>query len=78
MVGKSKKLPGSRPYKNCGNDTLVQAVQDCKNGLSYRKATEKYNISKSTLQRKVEKKHCQPVGRPTVFLKMTSITSAKE
>ncbi|KAF0694493.1 HTH psq-type domain-containing protein, partial [Aphis craccivora] len=67
MVGKSKKRPGSRPYKNFSNDTLVQAVQDCKNGVSYRKVAEKYGISKSTLQRKVVKKHCQPVGRPTVL-----------
>lgn len=67
MVGKSKKRPGSRPYKNFSNDTLVQAVQDCKNGLSYRKVAEKYGISKSTLQRKIVKKHCQPVGRPTVL-----------
>lgn len=66
MIRKSKILTDSRPYKNFSNDTLVQAVQDCKNGLSYRTEAEKYGISKSTLQRKVENKHCQPVGRPTV------------
>jgi len=70
MVGKSKKRQGSRPYKNFSNVSLIQAVQDCKNRLSYRMASEKYGIPKSTICKKVAEKHCQSVGRPTVLSKV--------
>jgi len=43
MVGKSKKLPDSRPYNIFSNDTLVQAVQDCKKILSLTALKLKYN-----------------------------------
>lgn len=66
MPRKHQKAPGSRPYANWSEETLQTALAEIQTGtISYRDAQDKYNIPKSTLQRKIKNKHMKKVGRPT-------------
>ena len=68
MPRKHKRRLGSRKYHDFSNETLEKALDDViKTGLSFREASEKYGIPKSTLHRKRNKQHTRPVGRPTAF-----------
>ncbi|KAJ4446186.1 hypothetical protein ANN_12879 [Periplaneta americana] len=57
------KSPSSRAV----GENLVKAVADVKAGLSYRKAAEKYGISKSTIERYTKGRHTGKFGRPYVL-----------
>ncbi|RVE41355.1 hypothetical protein evm_013996 [Chilo suppressalis] len=66
MPRKHQKAQGSRPYANWSEQTLQNALANIRAGtISYRDAQDKYNIPKSTLQRKINDKHMKKVGRPT-------------
>lgn len=57
-----------RKYHDYSEELLQIALTDIRrNKLSVRQAEEKYGISKSTLNRKINNKHLQKYGRPPVF-----------
>lgn len=61
-----QKVPGSRPYANWSEQSLQNALADIRvRKMSYRDAQDKYNIPKSTLQRKINDKNMKKIGRPT-------------
>lgn len=64
---KRSRAVGARAYHNFLDGTLEMAVADVKSGLSYRKASEKYGISKSTIDRHLKGKHPGKVGRQYVL-----------
>lgn len=68
MPNKYRRVLGSRKYHDYTEETLQVAIKDItKNNLTYRAASEKYNISKSTLERKFNKKHMKKPGGQTVL-----------
>lgn len=68
MPRRYKRSPGSRNYKNYSEATLKLALDEIRQGLiSINKASDKYNINKSTLSRKMRGKHASTVGHPTVL-----------
>jgi hypothetical protein len=57
MPNKYVRRIGSRKYADYTEDTLAKAILDMKmNKLTYRMASDKYQISKSTRQRKCNEK----------------------
>ena len=63
-----KRQDGVRQYANYTEESLAEAVAAVTNGsLSQRKAQERYNIPRSTLQNKLGAKHKKNIGTPTVF-----------
>lgn len=68
MPSSYKRTPGSRKYRDFSNKTLNDAIRDIKiNKLSFREAQDKYNIPKSTLQRKIQNKNMKKVGGQTIL-----------
>ena len=68
MGRRHKRKLGARRYKDYSNDVLQEALNDIDtNNVTFREAAEKYNISKSTLQRKMEKKNMRAPGRPCLL-----------
>ena len=55
-------------YTSSNHDDLEKAANDVKKGvLSYRKACEKYNVKKTTLQDYVKNGGVKKIGRPTLL-----------
>lgn len=68
MPNEYKRLLGSRKYHDFTSETLEKALSDIRNNkLTYRAASDKYNIPKSTLERKFNKKHMKKYGGQTVL-----------
>lgn len=61
MEGRKKK------YHLFDDKTLFLAAEAVKRGMSYRKAEEKFQIPKSTIQRKIKNIQQNRFGRPPVF-----------
>lgn len=59
---------GARTYHDFLDEQLEKAVAAVKLGMSFRQASEKYGVSKSTIQRHLVGKNCGKFGRPYVFL----------
>jgi predicted DNA-binding protein (UPF0251 family) len=63
MPNKYVRRIGSRKYADYTEDTFAKAIFDVKtNKLTYRMASDKYQISKSTLQRKCNEKNMKTAG----------------
>ncbi|KAK6167094.1 hypothetical protein SNE40_021198 [Patella caerulea] len=70
MVRNYKRKVGSRSYRNYTEDALQNAIQAVQSKrLSVKKAAETYKIPRKTLGNKVNEKHLNKPGRPTVFSK---------
>jgi hypothetical protein len=66
MLNKYVRRIGSRKYADYTEDTLAKAILDITtNKLTYRMASDKYQISKSTLQRKCNEKNMKSAGGQT-------------
>lgn len=68
-----KRIPGSRTYRNFSEETLENALNEIPNKrLTYREASDKYNIPISTLSRKKNKLNLNSHGG------QTALTSTEE
>ncbi|XP_063237501.1 uncharacterized protein LOC134539411 [Bacillus rossius redtenbacheri] len=54
-------------YHNFDQDTLERAAKAVNDGMSYRKAEQKFGVPKSSIQRKVKNVQQHPYGRPPVL-----------
>lgn len=63
-MGKYKRKPGSRRYRDYDENTLCSALQCMKWGMSSRRAQEIFKIPRKTLLNKSKNKHSGDVGRP--------------
>ena len=62
------KRPGSRTYKSYTQESLNEAVKDIRaKKISLRKASAKYKIPVGTLSHRLDEKHGQRPGHPSVF-----------
>lgn len=63
-----KRIPGKRRYRDYTEGRLQEAVDDVKNnGTSLRRAATKFGVPFRTIKNKLDGKHTQPVGKPTIF-----------
>jgi transposase-like protein len=68
MPSKYKRDPGSRKYKDFSDESVQKAMDSViRTKMSIRKAAEKYNITKSTLHRKLKGQNLNPHGGQTVL-----------
>lgn len=67
MVHNNERTPGVCKCKDYTQSQLDKAVEAVKNGTSMRKTAEEIGISKSTINREINKKHTDKVGRPFVL-----------
>jgi hypothetical protein len=68
MPSKYKRDPGSRKYKYFSDESVHKAMDSViRTKMSIRKAAEKYNITKSTLQRKLKGENLNPHGGQTAL-----------
>lgn len=59
--------PPKRAYHCFADQMLERAVEAVQNGMSYRKAEQKFGVPKSSIQRKVKNVQQNPYGRPAVL-----------
>lgn len=61
------KRVDARKYKNYELERMQKAVDDCRNGGSYKTVARNYGINRTTLMNHVKGYKCKKVGRPTVL-----------
>ena len=65
---RTRRKVGSRKYQDYTRATLDEALRRVRTReLSQRQAAKKYGIPRSTLKNKLNRVHCNDVGRPKVF-----------
>ncbi|ESO81971.1 hypothetical protein LOTGIDRAFT_176987, partial [Lottia gigantea] len=62
-----KRKLGSRRYRDYTAEKLEAAIEDVRNGISYRQAGEAHGIPFRTLKNKIDKKHTKRAGGQTIF-----------
>lgn len=66
-MGRGYKKSERQPHKMYSKDLIKKAVQDVKNGMTFRSAAEKYGVTASVIHRHVKKPNTRKIGRPTVL-----------
>ncbi|KAG8232961.1 hypothetical protein J437_LFUL011454 [Ladona fulva] len=68
MTRKYKRTPGSKKYADFTNSTLEECLNAIRSGeMSQRQAADHYNISRSTIKRRLKNDLPIKPGHPTVF-----------
>ncbi|CAI6372149.1 unnamed protein product [Macrosiphum euphorbiae] len=67
-MGNYKNKIGGRAYQNYSTQSLQKAINDViSKKLTYRDASTRYGVSKSTIQRKLNEKNMLKVGSPNAL-----------
>ncbi|GFS23328.1 hypothetical protein ElyMa_003387000 [Elysia marginata] len=63
-----KRKPGARSYRDCDEEKMFKAINDCKHeDVSIADIVKSYNVPFRTLWNKVKGHHCKTVGGQTAL-----------